>query len=422
MKLKSSPPRLRRGGLSISQEELWQEVKVTEEEIWGDLKRETLLAAKTLLETSMQVQVNDLIGSAHWKHNPYRQTYRNGYYKRSLLTSFGYISDINVPRVRDGSLRFNVFQKYKRRAPDIDKMLLEMFLNGVSTRKVEEVLTPLYGPHAVSAGLVSKVTKVLNEQVEKFHSRKLKDEYEYLILDGIFVKAKSPIKVKNRCILIAYGIKSNKVNGKIKYTKEFIDFYLAPKGESENAWVNFLYRLYHRGLEGKNLKVITIDGNKGLYNAVNLVYPLALIQSCWVHKMRNVAKRLPRKVQVHCLEELKQVYKAKSYNKALVIYRDWFNRWWNISKEAVLCVEKDIEQLLNFYKFPEELWKKIRTTNPIERSFREVRRRIRTMSCFQNRDSLERIIFAIITRLNKKWGNEYFIKEDSLFYKITQIY
>jgi len=381
-----------------------------------------VIALKRLIETNLEVQVQDLIGSAHWVHNPKRTTYRNGYYERGLFTSFGHIAGINVPRIREGGLNFKIFDRYQRRSRDIDKLLMNMFLSGVSTRRVEEVLEPLYGPKAVSAGLVSKVTKVLDEQVKRFHVRKITDKYEYLILDGIYLNAKSPVYKKRRSVLVAYGIWTIKINGKIKVSRELIDFQVAGHGESEEAWNKFLNSLYNRGLKGEKLKLVVFDGNKGLHNAIDMIYPNALQQRCWFHKLQNVANKLPKKLQYECIREAIGIYNSSSYNEALSVYKKWVKRWELAYPKAVKCLDEDIEELLNFYKCPKELWKKIRTTNIIERVFREVRRRTRTMSCFQNRESLERIIYAIFHRMNKKWGNEIYILEDSLFYEITQNY
>jgi len=396
-------------------EERWSRVK---EDFWGDLKRETMIALKRLIKTTMEVEVQDLIGSAPWKHNPRRLSYRNGHYDRGLLTSFGYLAGLSVPRIRDGGIKFKVLKRYERRTKDVDELVLGMFLNGVSTRRVEEVLRPLVGSRSVSAGLVSKITKVLDKRVERFHCRRLADKYEYLVLDGIFLNAKSPLYKKRRCILVAYGIWTDGRGIK----RELIDFQVASKGESGRAWEVFLNRLYYRGLEGKNLKLVTIDGNEGLKQAIDLIYPAVLVQRCWAHKLRNVANKVPRKLQRVCISGARDIYNAKSFSEALLVYKGWAKVWRPIVPKAVQCLEEDLEELLNFYHCPGELWVKLRTTNVVERSFREVRRRTRPMSCFQNRASVERIIFAIFYRLNKQWGNDLMNLEGGLLYEITQNY
>lgn len=362
--------------------------------VWGDLKKQTLFALKRLLETSMAIEVQDLVGSPCGRHNPQRKTYRNGSYGRRLLTSFGPICDVRVPRLRSGHLK--TLPRYLRRLEDIDQMVLEMFLAGVSTRRVQEVLEPILGPKAMSAGTVSKITRVIDRSVQAFHQRPLKDRYVYLILDGIYLRAKSPLRSKRRCLLVAYGITQEGI-------REFIDFRIASQGESENAWNSFLSYLFMRGLEGKNLRLIVLDGNKGLGNACAIVFPHARRQRCWAHKLRNVANTLPRKLQAPCINHARQIYSAQNPQEALGHFRDWKKVWNPIAPRAVACLEQDLEDLLPFLDMPKALRIKLRTTNIIERCFREVRRRTRPICCFTNIHSLDRIVFAIFYRQNKLW-------------------
>ena len=375
--------------------ELWKEVR---DDFWGDLKVETQRALKRLLETGLEVEVQDLIGTRHWEHKRERIGYRNGYYNRGLLTGFGYLEDLRVPRIREGGIRFKSIRRYRQRSEEIDKMVKEMFLQGVGTRKVKEVLEPIVGKNALSSTTVSRITKELDREVMKFHNRRLRDEYKYLILDGIYLNAKSVVYKKRRCVLVCYGIKEGG-------QKELIDFYLTKKGESEEGWEYFLNRLYHRGLEGKELKLVCIDGNKGLYNAVRNIYPEAKVQRCWVHKLKNVANKCPRRIEEEVIRGARKIYSATDKRGALEAYVEWDRKWREVVPKAVECLEDDLEELLTFYEEPEEWRKKLRTTNIIERVFREVRRRTRPMGCFQNRESVERIIFAIFNRQNKIWEN-----------------
>lgn len=374
---------------------LWKEVK---QDPWGDLKIEHMEFIKRLLQGSMEEEVTHFIGSSSGEHNCNRTDYRNGYYYRSLLTGYGDIRDIQVPRIRQGGMEFKSIERYQQRTKEVDNIVSNMFLQGVSTRKVEEVLEPLWGRRAVSAATVSNITKALDKEVFKYHNRKLKDEYHYLLFDGVYLNCKSPVHKVRRCILVCYGIKKN---GK----RELIDFFLTKKGESQEAWENFLNRLYHRGLEGKLLKMVSIDGNKGLYHAIQTIYPNTAIQRCWAHKLRNVANKCPRKIQEEVIKGARKIYNQDSRANALQAYKKWHKEWENRVPEAVRCLDEDIEDLLNFYEQPKEYWKKLRTTNIIERVFREVRRRTRPMSCFQNRSSVERIIFAIFHRQNRIWEN-----------------
>jgi putative transposase len=361
------------------------------------LKQGTQRMIKRLMETSMELEVQDLIGPK-WAHSYQRTAYRNGYRFRSLLSSFGYLTDIKVPRLRSGNLSFRCFNRYKQRSDDVDALVLKMFLAGVSTRRVKEVFVPLLGSNAISASSVSTITKTLTDQVNKYHARHLHDDYIYLFVDGVYFNVKNPVWKKRRCVLVAYGITTNGV-------RELIDFELAPNGESEASWERFLYRLYNRGLHGSQLRLLVRDGNKGLKNALATVFPDTPQQPCWAHKLRNVANKLPRKLQNLCISQARDIYAADNHRDALKSFKSWAKTWKPLAPDAVLCLNEDIFDLLSFFKEPKHLWIKLRTTNIIERNFREVRRRTRPMSCFQNQDSVQRIIFAIFYRQNKIWEN-----------------
>jgi len=369
------------------------------EDFTGELKKEAQIALRKLITTSTEIQVQDLIGSDKWQHNYQRTAYRHGYRSRGLLTSFGYLANIRVPRVSSGKLSFKCFKAYKQRSSDVDELVLKMFLAGVSTRRVKEVLEPLLGTNCISASSVSQITKSLNEQVNKYHARKLADDYLYLIADGVYFNVRNPINKHRRCVMVVYGIKSNGV-------RELIDFELAPHGEGEVSWEHFLNRLYHRGLKGNSIKLVSRDGNKGLKNALATVFPNANQQPCWAHKLRNVANKLPKSLQNTCINQARDIYNAGSYHEALKNYNCWAKTWNPVQPDAVQCLNDDILDLLNFFKEPKHLWIKLRTSNVIERCFREVRRRTRPMSCFNNQDSIQRIIYAIFYRQNKIWENK----------------
>jgi putative transposase len=376
--------------------ERWSRVK---DDFWGDVKVQTILGIKRLLETRMDVEMQDVIGARRWKRVPRRRIYRNGSYYRGLMTSFGWMGNLTIPRIRNGVMRFKCLPNYQRRTGDVDKLVLEMFLAGVSTRRVKEVLEPLMGKQALSSSTVSKISKVLDQQVSCFHHRQITDDFEYLILDGIYLKAKSPVHSRRRCILVVYGIRKNG-------TREMIDYRLARNGESQAAWECFLTSLNNRGLKGNFLKLAVVDGNRGLWNALNMIWPDVPRQRCWAHKLRNVANHIPKRLQKACTNQAREIYNADSRREAIKAFKWWSRVWRPISPEAVDCLERDLEDLLQFYECPKPMWIKVRTTNIIERIFREVRRRTRPMSCFTNVQSVERIIYAIFYRQNKIWRDK----------------
>lgn len=375
----------------------WSEIP---EDFWGDLKAEAARALRRLLESTMEVEMQDLIGARRWSRHRVPGRRRNGFNFRSLLTGFGWIPKLAVPKLRNGQVRFRCLPAYKRRTADVDASVLKMFLAGVSTRRVEEVLEPLLGSGTLSSATVSEITKVLDAAVNQFHRRPLQDVYRYLILDGIYLKAKSPASVKRRCILVVYGIRQDGV-------RELIDFQLAPHGESQIAWEVFLTRIKDRGLQGQAVHLAVLDGNKGSWNALDLVFPGLPRQRCWAHKLRNVVNHVPHRLQSACSRAARKIYTAASYGKAIQAFKHWKAVWKPIVPKAVVCLEADLEALLVFYQVsPRAMWVKLRTTNIIERVFREVRRRTRPMSCFQNTESVERIVFAIFYRQNDLWKKE----------------
>ena len=320
--------------------------------------------------------------------------YRNGYYARALHTQFGLMHDLQVPRLRDASFKTRVFERYQRFQPQVESLIMNTFLKGVSTRKIGGLLSDLLETK-ISATKVSNVCRRLNAQVRAYHQRPLLDEYQYLILDGISLKIRIQGKYVNRRILVAYGIT---MFGK----RELIDFKPA-KGESKEAWENFLQNLFLRGFEGKHLKLIAMDGSAGLKAACELIYPRARIQRCWAHKLRNVSNYCKAKYEKACIADARKLYLAQNKKEALKRFKEWKEAWKKTCTDAVHCLEKDLEDLLPFLDCPKTHQIKIRTTNVIERSFREVRRRTKVFSCFTNLESTERIIFAIFSYLNDGW-------------------
>jgi len=374
--------------------ELWAEVK---EDFWGDLKQEAQRGLKVLLEGRLEWEMEEYIMASPYERTAMRQDYRCGYYARDLETELGVIGGIRVPRCRKGGFEPKVFERYQRRQPQVNRAIRDIFLAGVSTRRVAEVLKPLLGC-APSAATVSEVAKELDEEVRRFQQRPLADKYVYLFLDGITLKVKGALGVRKRLVLCAYGI--TKDGG-----RELIAFRQA-NSESQAAWEAFLNDLYRRGLVGKHLRLIITDGCPGLTAALDMVYPYIMRQRCWAHKLRNVAAKLPRRIQEECLKGAKKIYCASHKREAVRLFWEWAGGWREIAPKAVACLEQDLDELLSFLAFPEGQRRKIRTTNVIERAFREVRRRTRPMSSFANAASCNRIIYAVITHLNNSWKNK----------------
>jgi transposase-like protein len=292
-------------------------------------------------------------------------------------------------------MSFQVFEAYARRAKSIDRAILGCFVMGHSTRKVGKALAPLLG-EKVSSATVSRISRLLDEAVEAYHHRPLRDVYRFLFLDGVVLKKRGPLGNRRRVFLCAYGIRFDGVC-------EMIDF-IQVHGESQNAWESFLNDLYGRGLIGEKTALVITDGSPGLHTALEVVYPRIPRQRCWAHKTRNVLDKVKRKDQGRIKTMIHRIWGAKNRTEATKAYWKLAQGWRKDYSQAIACLEKDLDDLLTFYSIPNpELWSKIRTTNPIERAFREVRRRTRPMGVFTNRESMERILYAVFHHLNNEW-------------------
>jgi transposase-like protein len=377
----------------LSIEDLWKEVK-DEEGWWGDIQGWMLREVQRFLETAMDGEMLEHVRAAHYKRTEVRRGHRNGYRERSLLTQYGLITCLRVPRDREGTFQPTVIERYQRRQEQVNRLVRELFLRGVSTRQVQRIVELLLGD-GVSAQTVSRITRTLDAEVRRFQHRPLADHYQYLFLDGVTLTVKGATGARKRLVLCAYGITT-------AGQRELLAFRQA-RSESEASWEAFLRDLYDRGLEGRTLRLITTDGCPGLHRALDTVYPYVRRQRCWAHKLRNVAAKLPRKSQEACLAGAKAIYEAPTRREAVQRYRVWAAQWRPVAPKAVACLEQDLEELLAFFACPRKHRRKVRTTNAIERAFREVRRRTRPMSCFQNEASVDRIIYGVISHLNLAW-------------------
>lgn len=349
---------------------------------------------RRFIESSLEEERAELLSCKEYERTKERKDYRNGYFKRWITLKDGRI-EIRMPRIRAGGYDSEIIPRYQRRIDEVDTALMKIFLYGASTRLAGEALRPILGV-GVSAQTISNIAKSLDEAVSKHHSRKLLDRYLYLFLDGIVLKTRTGFGSKKKVVLVAYGIR---IDGK----RELIDF-MVGKHESERRWEGFLNNLYNRGLIGETLGLVITDGNPGLENAVDNIYPYVPRQRCWAHKLRNVSNYLKKRHQDKCISEARAIYDAKDRKDAVRAYNKWAAKWRSVSPKAVGCIEKDLDELLNFYSCPSEIRIKLRTTNVIERAFREVRRRTRPMSCFNNTQSIERIVYAVLSHLNDRWG------------------
>jgi putative transposase len=362
---------------------------------WGDCYGQARrLIHETIERESLRLR------EIYLRCQPYERTadrcdQRNGFYFREFQTRFGNLR-LKIARSRTRSFLPGVIQLFQRRAADVTLLVREAFLRGISTRQVGRVLSCLQlGP--LSAQTVSRLSRSLDSLVAAFHQAPLRDEWAYLFLDGVSLRVRRPAGRKRVQMLVAYGVRRDG-------SRQLLAF-LRSQGESQAAWQGLLEDLYRRGLRGEQLQLIITDGCPGLAAAIQTVYPRVLHQRCWVHKMRNLFEHVRRRDGLAVKHGAQAIYLADSRAAAVHAFRALQAQWQAAYPALLRKLEQDLPELLSFFQLPKHLWRKLRTTNVIERCFVEVRRRTRPMVCFVNERSVERIIYAIFHRFNEQWKN-----------------
>jgi len=365
------------------------------ESFLGDLQGEVQRSAQRLFELLSERQRDLYLVSQRYERDPRRKDWRNGYYWRDFVTRFGVLR-LKIARTRKRGFLPAVMAKFQRRAEEVTLLIREAFLRGVATRQVGRMVAVLTG-EAVSAQTVSSITRSLDEAVREFHHASIEDEYAYLFLDGVSLRMRRPAGRKQQHMLVAYGVRRD--------GRRHLLAFLRSRGESQADWEALLNDLYRRGLKGKHLLLVATDGCEALKAALQTVYPRVAHQRCWVHKMRNILEKV-RKCDYEAVKhDAQAIYLAESQTEAVAAFRRFRTCWLGDYGPMVRRLERDLPELLSFFRFPRHLWRKLRTTNVIERCFVEVRRRTRPMVCFVNVQSVDRIIYSIFQRFNLEWKN-----------------
>ena len=372
-------------------------VQDLQESFWGDFQGRTRELLKKLLEADAEQRMAEYLGLRwHERANPEeRVDYRNGFYERDYVTPLGVLR-LRIPRSRQRSFLPQWIGRLERRAPEVAELIRQAFLRGISTRQVGRVVATLTG-ETVSAQTVSKLTRVLDRGVEAFHQRRLPDDCAYLVLDGVWLKVRRAFGPQRVLLLVAYGIRGNGQRELLAFTRA--------KGESQAGWEGLLNDLFQRGLRGRSLQLVITDGCPGLARALETVYPRVRHQRCWVHKMRNILEKVKRCDEKQVKTEAQKIYLASNLASAQRAFERFRFHWRSRYPAMVRQLERDLPELLQVFAFPRPLWRKLRTTNVIERCFVEVRRRTRPMVVFTNVASVDRIIYAIFSRFNDDWKN-----------------
>ncbi len=373
-------------------------VQELKESFWGDLQGQVQQTVKEMLEVDSEQRMEEYLG-LHWyeraAEDEPRVDSRNGCYERDYATPWGIIR-FRVRRTRFRSFLPRVLGAFERRAPEVAELIRQAFLRGIPTRAVGRVVALVTG-EPISAQTVSRLTRVLDAQVRAFQEAALEDDWAYLLLDGVWMKVRRSFGPQRVLLLVAYGIRPNGERRLLAFVRA--------RGESQAAWEGMLQNLFQRGLKGHQLQLIITDGCAGLAAALQTVYGAAPHQRCWVHKMRNIGEAVRRRDHDRVKQDAQRIYQALHLAEARQAFRCFQRHWQSLYPRVVKSLQKDLPELLTFFNFPKHLWKKLRTTNAIERCFVEVRRRTRPIVVFTNTQSVDRIIYAIFNRFNEDWQN-----------------
>jgi putative transposase len=369
----------------------------TQEEVGADIGSLFRGAVRLVIENVLQQEVRELVGARRYERLAGRKDHRNGTYLRRLLTSMGMI-EVAVPRARENGSPTGVIGRYRRRTAEVDRMVTSAYVEGVSTRDMNRVTEALMG-EGISRSTVSRVTKVLGEQVEALRRERIEGPVPYLYLDATFLDARWARKVENVAALVAYGVTSDG-------HRRLLGVSIGAE-ESEDSWTELLGQLLERGLSG--VQLVIADEHRGLLQAARRLLPEAKHQRCTVHLERNVLTKVPQRLRGRVATQLRTIFEAPGLVEAKRRLRAFAAGLGQQVPEALRCLEAGFTAATQFFAFPEAHWIRIRSTNGLERLHGEVKRRIRSIGAFPDRDSALRLITAVALQATRIWADRRYL-------------
>jgi putative transposase len=371
--------------------------RVAQEELRNDLTALFRGAIRLTLEMVLEEEVKAMVGARRFERVGSRKDYRNGTYLRRLLTSLGQI-DVTVPRSREQGAPIDVIGRYQRRSPEIDEMMVEAYVSGVSQRKMADVTDALMGER-VGRSTVSRVAKRLDEAVEELRQSPIEGAHPYIYLDATFLDARWAKKVENVSALLAYAVGPDG-------HRRLLGVTLGAE-ESEESWSELLAQLVERGISG--VQLVIADEHAGLAAAVRKFLPEARRQRCTVHLQRNVLVKVPHRLRKRVARVIAKIFQAPALAEAKKLVAELKARWGGELPEAVDVLERGFPAATQFFAFPKAHWRRLRTTNGLERLHGEIKRRIRTAGAFPDRASALRLVTAVAIKTTAIWGERRYL-------------
>jgi putative transposase len=345
-----------------------------------------------LVQELLEAEMNEALGAQKGERTEGRMGYRSGYYVRNLVTRVGRL-ELRVPQDRQGRFSTQLFERYQRSERALVAALGEMYVQGVSTRKVKAITEELCGQE-FSASTISAINQRLDEELERFMCRQLQEEYSYVILDARYERVRQEGIISSRAVLVAIGVDW-------EGRRQVLGVELANR-ESSSSWKEFILRLKSRGLQG--VIFVVSDDHPGLKSAIAQVLPEALWQRCYVHFLRNALDYLPRrKADDDCLTELRWFYERRNVEEARRDLTAWLAKWQGKYPKLCEWVENNIEETFTFYRLPKEHHKHLKSTNVLERLNQELKRRTQVIRIFPNEASALRLLRALAVEIHEGW-------------------
>lgn len=374
-------------------------VSVDEESLRGDIVELVRKTIQDTLNALLEQEADEMVGAERYERTADREAYRSGHYKRKLVTTSGQI-ELEVPKLRGATFQTAVIERYRRRETSVEEAIIEMYLAGVSTRRIEDVSEILWGA-GVSAGTVSNLNEKAYRSVEEWRGRPLSGEYPYVFIDGIYLKRSWGGSYENVSILVAIGVNGDGRREIIGCAEGF--------AESKDSWKEFLLWLKGRGLSG--VRMVTGDKCQGMVGALEEVFPQASYQRCTVHFYRNVFSKVPKQKRTLLAKMLKAIH-AQESREAAVAKADEVAASLEGMRlgAAAKVVREGCPETLAYTDFPMQHWTRIRTNNAIERLNREIRRRTRVVGTFPDGHSALMLVTARLKYIAEcEWGKRRYL-------------
>ena len=374
-------------------------VSVDEESLKSDLRELVRKTVQETLNALLDEEADEMVGAERYERTAGREAYRSGHYRRKLVTTSGEVV-LDVPKLRGATFQTAVIERYRRRETSVEEAIIEMYLAGVSTRRIEDVSEILWGA-GVSAGTVSNLNEKAFESVEAWRTRPLSGGYPYLFVDGIYLKRSWGGSYENVAVMVAIGVNSEGHREIVGCAEGFT--------ESKESWKEFLLWLRGRGLSG--VRLVTGDKSLGLLGALEEVFPDAKYQRCTVHFYRNVFGKVPRQKRVKVAKMLKAIHAQESREASEAKAAEVADALEAMKLgAAVKVVREGCRETLAYADFPMQHWTRIRTNNAIERLNREIRRRTRVVGTFPDGKSALMLVTARLKYIvENEWGRRRYL-------------